>query len=100
MSINQIIMNNISERVIQLMVHLGHNKSSFAKALDISLPVLTHITTGRNRPGLDMIQKILLHDETVSPDWLLLGKGEIHRSVPDKQDFTQISKALLGIESA
>ncbi len=68
------------------MVRTEHSKSSFATVLGVSLPIITHITTGRNKPGLDIIQKLLTHFEQISPDWLLLGTGEMYREKPKQKD--------------
>jgi predicted transcriptional regulator len=93
LSLKLFIINMIDElnkRIIEVMVRTEHSKSTFAKALDVSLPLITHLTTGRNKPGLDIIQKLLLHFEQISPDWLLLGVGAMYREKPKQQDFTPI----------
>lgn len=89
---NQI--DELNQRIIQLMVRLEHSKSSFAKALDVSLPLMTHITSGRNKPGLDLLQRILTQYEQVNPDWLLLGSGDMFRKKAPKPDLTPIYRLL------
>ena len=37
---------------------------------------VSHILSGRNKPGFDFIQKFLLKFPSVNPDWLLLGRGK------------------------
>lgn len=88
------MIDELNKRIIEVMVRKEHSKSTFAKALDVSLPLITHITTGRNKPGLDLIQKLLGHFEEVSPDWLLLGKGPMDREKPKALDFTPILREL------
>jgi predicted transcriptional regulator len=56
---------------------LGYNKSSFALKVGISQPIITHITSGRNNPSLEVIQKILSNCQDVNPEWLILGRGEM-----------------------
>ena len=72
-------MDELNKRVLSIMELKGFSKSTFAIALEISLPVLTHISSGRNKPGLEMIQKILLRFPDISPDWLLLGQEPMLR---------------------
>lgn len=84
------MIDELNKRIIELMVRTEHSKSSFAKAVDISLPIITHITTGRNKPGIDLIQKILTHFETINPEWLLLGKGEMYKAKPKTVDLDAI----------
>lgn len=68
---------DINQRINQLIVKLGFNKSTFAVKIGVSQPVITHITSGRNNPGLEVIQKILLNCPETNPEWLILGKGEM-----------------------
>ncbi|MFN0047789.1 MAG: helix-turn-helix domain-containing protein [Cytophagales bacterium] len=67
----------INLRVNQLIEKLGYNKSSFAAKIGVSQPIITHITTGRNNPGLEVIQKILTNCPEINPEWLLLERGEM-----------------------
>jgi transcriptional regulator with XRE-family HTH domain len=69
----------------------GYTKSQFALELGISLSILTHISSGRNKPGLDMIQRILTHFKDLNPDWLLIGTGDLKR---EKQKNIDISAEL------
>jgi predicted transcriptional regulator len=84
------MIDDFNKRMIEVMVRTEHSKSSFAHALGVSLPLITHITTGRNKPGLDIIQKLLSRFEHISPDWLLLGKGEMYREKAKKVDYSPI----------
>ena len=94
------MIDELHKRIIEVMVRSEHSKSTFAKALDVSLPLITHITTGRNKPGLDIIQKVLTHFERISPDWLLLGVGNMYREEAKSHDFSTIiyQIGLLGTE--
>ena len=67
----------INERILALINNLGFNKSTFAVKIGVSQPIITHITNGRNNPGLEVIQKILTNCQEVNPEWLLLGSGEM-----------------------
>ncbi|MDX2195609.1 MAG: helix-turn-helix transcriptional regulator [Cytophagales bacterium] len=67
----------INQRISTLIDKLGYNKSTFAQKTGISQPIITHITNGRNNPGLEVIQKILTNCQEVNPDWLILGIGEM-----------------------
>lgn len=82
-------MDELNKRVLSIMDAKFMSKSSFASILDVSLPVLTHIGSGRNKPGLELITKILTHFPDISPDWLLLGKGSMKRAELEKPDFSK-----------
>lgn len=57
----------------------GISKSDLAHRLAVSLAQLSHISSGRNKPGLDLIQKLLLQFPEISADWLLNGTGDKYR---------------------
>lgn len=68
----------ITQRINELIEKLGYNKSAFAIKIGVSQPIITHITNGRNNPGLEVIQKILINCPEINPEWLLLGSGEMY----------------------
>jgi hypothetical protein len=74
------ITNTINERVMTIMELKQLSRSNYASILETSLPVLTHISSGRNKPGLEFIQKVIEKFPDISPDWLLMGKGEMYRT--------------------
>lgn len=84
-------MDELNKRVLSIMDAKFLSKSSFANMLNISLPVLTHIGTGRNKPGLELITKILTHFPDISPDWLLMGIGSMYR---ERTELPDLSKEL------
>lgn len=98
-------MDELNKRVLSVMDAKHLSKSAFASMLEISLPVLTHIGSGRNKPGLEMIQKILSKFPDIDPDWLVLGKGTMFRVKVkainlehELEVLKQISEKLPGFE--
>ncbi|MFT5723576.1 MAG: plasmid maintenance system antidote protein VapI [Bacteroidia bacterium] len=71
-------MDAINVRVVDFLKHTGKSKSDFASELSISPAVISHISSGRNKVGLDIVQKILQHYPAVSPYWLISGVGLMH----------------------
>ena len=88
------MLDELNKRIITLMVQKGHSKSTFAKVWDVSLPLITHITSGRNKPGIDLIQKILIEFQEVNPRWLLLGEEEMENRKVEMPDMTDIQVEL------
>ncbi len=87
---------DISERLLKIIEEYNHTKKSFAELTNISQPIVTHITTGRNNPGLDVIQKILLSFPEINPDWLILGNDPMKR--PGLEEQNKFEKQLKNIE--
>ena len=79
------------DRIRNLMEYLGYSSSQFADSLEVPRAVLSHILSGRNKPSLDVIIKILANTEKVNSDWLLHGKGEMLISVAPEQTSEHIS---------
>jgi transcriptional regulator with XRE-family HTH domain len=70
-------MDELNKRVCSVMELFSVSKSDFATQLGIGLPTITHITSGRNKPGVDILQKILLTYPTLDAAWLMLGIGKM-----------------------
>lgn len=82
LDINEI--GTVAERITQLVNHFCQgNKAAFGRAADIQSGVLAGIVGGReSKPGFEILQKLLTAYPTVSPDWLLFGRGPMQREQP------------------
>ena len=49
----------MKERILQIMNQAGLNHSKFAEVIGIQRAAMSHITSGRNNPSLDVVSKIL-----------------------------------------
>ena len=74
-------------RIEQLIDALGITQKDFAQQIGTSAAALSHITSGRNRPSLELVLKILNKHPNVNSDWLLFGKGSMvkqhHKDIQD-----------------
>lgn len=69
----------MKEKLQLLMDRLQLRPGQFAKMVDVNPAMISHILAERNKPGVDLLQKILARFPQVSPDWLLLDSGEMFR---------------------
>lgn len=76
---------HMKDRIIQVMEREGMNPSRFAEEIGIQRASMSHITSGRNNPSLDVLMKILERFPNVNADWLLFGKGNMLRSEANLQ---------------
>ncbi len=83
-------MDELNKRIVEIMVRFNHTKSSLATELGVSLPLITHITTGRNKPGIELLQRVLQRFNDVDPMWLLLGEGNMLKEQPKQVDTTPV----------
>jgi len=92
----------MDKRIGQIIDDLKISKAEFAKEIDVQRSSISHITSGRNKPSLDIVLKILERYPQYSTDWLLFGSGkkfnqtEDHiinekHTLPDKKDVTKIT---------
>ncbi|MCD8041876.1 MAG: helix-turn-helix domain-containing protein [Tannerellaceae bacterium] len=72
----------MKERVMQVMQKEGLTSSRFAETIGIQRSAMSHIISGRNKPSLDVLMKILEKFTYINSDWLLFGKGNM-----EKDDF-------------
>lgn len=73
--------NTPSERLKMICeTFYGGNKSKLAKALDVSYQNVNNYLEKGKKPSIEVIQKIYeLYNDRISPDWLLLGEGDMFK---------------------
>ena len=67
----------MKDRIIQIMTSEGLMPSRFAEEIGIQRAAMSHITSGRNNPSLDVVTKILERFPSINPNWLLFGAGDM-----------------------
>jgi transcriptional regulator with XRE-family HTH domain len=83
-------MDELNKRIVEIMVRFNHSKSSLATELGVSLPLITHITTGRNKPGIELLQRVLQRFPDLDPMWLFLGDGVMMKPAPKQVDLSPV----------
>lgn len=62
------------ERIKMIMKMNQLNAASFADKIGVQRSNVSHVLTGRNKPSLDFIEKILIHFPKVNASWLISGQ--------------------------
>ena len=65
------------KRLEQIFEFYELTPSSFADKIGVQRSSLSHLLSGRNKPSLDLILKIIAVFNEVDLYWILLGEGEI-----------------------
>lgn len=73
------------KRLKQLMAYYDLNASSFSDTIDFNRSTISHLLSGRNKPSLEFVMKILHKFPEVNIDWLVDGKGDF----PSNQEKLQ-----------
>lgn len=76
------------KRLEIILDYYGLNASSFADKIGVQRSSLSHLLSGRNKPSLDFILKILDVFPEVDLYWILNGKGSFPKSETVKEHFT------------
>ena len=84
----------MKEKLQQLMKSEGLTSSRMAEILGIQPSGISHILAGRNKPGFDLLQKILRRFPRVNPDWLLLDSEQMYRTRIRKVPLQQTEQTL------
>ena len=69
----------MNRRLLQFLQAENITQSQFADTLDVARGSVSHILSGRNKPGYDFLESLLLHYPRLNLDWLLTGKGRMYR---------------------
>lgn len=72
------------ERIKLILKTRGLSPSQFADEIQVQRSGVSHVLSGRNKPSLDFVMKILNAYAGIDPEWLLKGEGKMFRS-PDQQ---------------
>ena len=87
-------MLNIDDFIKRLEIILDYyslNASSFADKIGVQRSSLSHLLSGRNKPSLDFILKIIEFFPDIDLYWILNGKGTFpKRVIPDSKKETVI----------
>lgn len=66
---------DFTNRLQKVMDFYGESASSFAEKIGVQRSSISHILSGRNKPSLDFVLKVLSSFPEVELYWLLNGKG-------------------------
>jgi len=66
---------DFTKRLKKIIDYYGESASSFAEKIGVQRSSISHILSGRNKPSLEFVLKILSSFPEVELYWLLNGKG-------------------------
>lgn len=69
----------MEDKIQKILAKEGIQPAKFAEIIGVQRSSISHLLSGRNKPSFDMIQAILKSFPKISPDWLLLDKGDMYR---------------------
>ena len=70
----------MQEKLRDFLNSKGLKPSQFADMLGVNPAGISHLLAGRNKPGYELLQKMLRRFPQLNPDWLLLDQGPMYRN--------------------
>ena len=89
--------NEINIRLRLILDKEELTSSQFANIVGYRPSSISHILSGRNKPGFDFIREILKKFDTINPEWLILGRGEMYKTtdkVVDKDNEPTVRESI------
>ena len=80
----------IQERIIELMAYLKLTAGALAERIGVQPSSVSHILSGRNKPSLDFVNKLLVCFPQVNYDWLVNGRGSMLKNVAETGEVADL----------
>jgi transcriptional regulator with XRE-family HTH domain len=77
--------DEFSKRLEIILDYYDISAAAFADAIQVGRSSISHILSGRNKPSLDFVLKIVQTYPEVELYWLLNGKGNFPKSEDEKE---------------
>ncbi|HNY14920.1 MAG TPA: helix-turn-helix transcriptional regulator [Bacteroidales bacterium] len=69
----------MKERIMQFLKAENKSSAQLAEEIGVQPSGISHILSGRNKPSLDFVTRMLEKYKFLSTEWLLFGKGNMYR---------------------
>lgn len=75
------------------------SSSQFADRIGVQRSSVSHVLSGRNKPGFDFIQKILAAFPEINGDWLITGSGEMYKKKLPSGDLFEVKNEVQPLDN-
>ena len=83
--------SDFTKRLEKILSYYGLTATAFSEEIDFNRSTISHLLSGRNKPSLEFVMKVVKHFPEVELYWLLNGKGSFPLT-------DEISKAAISEE--
>jgi len=83
----------MKDRILAFLKAENKSSSQFAEEIGVQPSGISHIISGRNKPSLDFVVKMLEKYPFLSTEWLLFGKGEMYRDQSMQELFNEAKES-------
>lgn len=88
----------MQDQIQEILRREDLSSSQFADRIGVQRSSVSHVLSGRNKPGFDFIHKILESFPELNADWLITGNGEMYKGKKTPEElfdgpFSEVSPA-------
>jgi transcriptional regulator with XRE-family HTH domain len=87
----------MKDRILQFLKAENKSSAQLAEEIGVQPSGISHILSGRNKPSLDFVIKMLEKYKFLSTEWLLFGKGTMYRE-PEMQQLFEDSLDISAVD--
>jgi len=69
----------MKDRILEFLKRENKTSAQFAEEIHVQPSGISHILSGRNKPSLDFVIKMLEKYPMLSTEWLIFGKGSMYK---------------------
>ena len=80
----------MEQRLLAFLKAENISQTSFAEKIGITRAAVCHLLSGRNKPGFDIISRIIREFPALSAEWLICGSGKMYRESPATEQVTPL----------
>ena len=97
----------MNERILRFLEAENISQSQFADSIGVARASISHIVSGRNKPGFDFIERTAMRYPSLNIEWLITGKGRMYKATDggildsqrDDELFPELESAPSPIEN-
>jgi transcriptional regulator with XRE-family HTH domain len=80
------------DRIQLLLKTMNLSPSQFADEIQVQRSSISHILSGRNKPSLDFVLKILSTYPEINSEWLMFGKNKMMKETKIEKEIMESEK--------
>jgi transcriptional regulator with XRE-family HTH domain len=74
-----------AKRLQKILDYYGISATAFSEEIEVNRSTISHLLSGRNKPSLEFVMKVISHYPEVELYWLLNGKGSFPAVSPEAE---------------
>jgi transcriptional regulator with XRE-family HTH domain len=86
----------MKDRILEFLKRENKTSAQFAEEIRVQPSGISHILSGRNKPSLDFVIKMLEKYTFLSTEWLMFGKGSMYKEPKMADLFSEVDMLQSG----